>query len=83
MLPHDMRPHLAIVVLSGCLGCSCADEGLPPAPAAAAEVRATPIALSAPCTPGVALGSGYARINEIPSLGGTQVARQHEMLLQL
>jgi probable HAF family extracellular repeat protein len=68
-----MRVQFAIVVLTGCAGCSCVDDGLPLESSAVVEAPATPRTLGAPCTPGLALGLGYARITEIPSLGGTQV----------
>jgi probable HAF family extracellular repeat protein len=71
-----MRLPLAIVLLGGafgCVGCSCADDGLPSAAGGVVEAPVYPMALSAPCTPGLALGAGYARITEIPSRDGKQV----------
>jgi probable HAF family extracellular repeat protein len=37
------------------------------------EAPVSPIALAPPCTPGLALGQGYAHVTEIESLGGKQV----------
>ncbi len=68
-----MRLPLAIVFVTGCLGCSCADDRLPPEGTGVVEAPVLPLALSPPCTPGLALGAGYARITEIPSLGGKKV----------
>jgi uncharacterized membrane protein len=71
-----MRLPLAIVLLGGafgCVGCSCADQDLPSSAGGVAEAPVYPVALSAPCTPGLALGAGYARITEIPSRDGKQV----------
>src|SRR5690242_20226510 len=73
VLTHDMRPAVAIALVSGCLGCSCVDDRLPPGSTTTVEAPVSPIALGPPCTPGLALGQGYARIAEIGTLGGNQV----------
>jgi probable HAF family extracellular repeat protein len=71
-----MRAPVAIavanVLVAGCLGCSCADDRLPPEPTTTVEAPVSPMPLASPCTPGLALGQGYARITEIASLGGNQ-----------